>query len=241
MFIYKININMLNEIYFKSPLHRLANQEFDWLPMDTKELFQKNLKTKKDLLEKYNWINQTFTYKFNSKGFRCNELEENQDCVIFLGCSFTMGIGLPIETVWPTLVAKKLGLKCYNLGICGGSNDTAFRLGYHYIPKLKPKLVVFLSPVSDRFELFTQTQNVFQYGSWYKDSFYKTWTQDDFNGQINKEKNSLALHQICKENGIRFLKFDCEGFPNIDLARDLMHPGIESNRAFSKQVLKSLK
>jgi len=232
---------MLNEIYFKSPLYNFANQEIEWLPMDTKELFQKNLKTKKDLLEKYNWIDRKFTYQFNSKGFRCDEFEENQNCVIFLGCSFTMGIGLPIEKVWTSLVAKKLKLKCYNLGVGGGSCDTAFRLGYYYIPKLKPKLVVFLRPDLDRLELYDRTQKFIQYGPWNIDSFYKTWMSMDVNSQINRIKNTMALSNICNSNNTNFLHFNTEDLTKLDLARDLMHPGIESNRAFSKQVLESLK
>jgi hypothetical protein len=230
---------MINQKYFKSPFYRLANREIDWLPMDTKEKYQANLKTKRSQLEKYNWIDQTFTYKFNSEGFRCDEFEENQDCAVFFGCSFTMGIGLPIETVWTSLVAKKLKLKCYNLGIGGGSCDTAFRLGYHYIPKLKPKIAVLLSPSSDRFELCDR--DFVHYGPWNADSFYKKWALTDVNGQINQEKNILALSNICNSNGVKFLKFNLNKMKSLDLARDLKHCGIESHRIFSKQVLKSLK
>ncbi len=231
---------MKDKDYFKSPMANLANQELSWLPMDTENLYKKNLKTKRKLLKKYNWIDQKFTYKINSDGFRCERLKENQDCIIFFGCSFTIGIGLPIETVWPTIVAEKLGLKCYNLGIGGGSNDTAFRLGYYYIPKLKPKLVILLDTFSDRFELFDQDRNFVQYGHWSADSYYKKWSFMDINGQINQTKNALALSSICGSNDARFLKFSVNDMEPFDLARDLCHNGVKSNKVFAEKVLKSL-
>jgi hypothetical protein len=227
--------------YSKTPYYSYANQEIDWLAMDTEELYRQNLKTKRNLLEQHNWIGKKFTYRFNSEGFRCDEFEENQDCAVFLGCSFTMGIGLPIETVWTSLVAKKLRLKCYNLGVGGGSCDTAFRLGYHYIPKLKPKIVILLEPNPDRFELYTRTENFFQYGPWTADFYYKRWSAMDANGYINQIKNKLALSAVCDSNSVKFVSFECNAMRTLDLARDLGHAGIESHRAFSKRVLKSLK
>jgi hypothetical protein len=227
--------------YFKSPYYSFANQELDWLNMDTKKLYRHNLNKRRNLLEQHNWIEKKFTYRFNSEGFRCDEFEENQDSIVFLGCSFTVGLGLPIETVWTSLVAEKLGLKCYNLGIGGGSCDTAFRLGYHYIPKLKPKIVVLLIPYSNRFELFDRTQNFVQYGPWNEDFYYKKWVSANANCKINQLKNKLALSAVCDSNSVKFISFECDAIKQLDLARDLVHRGIKSNRAFSKQVLKSLK
>jgi hypothetical protein len=231
---------MHNQNYFKSPLYPLANQEIDWLPMDDEERYEHNLKTNKTLLEKYNWIGKKFTYRFNSDGFRSEEFEGDQDCVVFLGCSHTMGIGVPNDTVWTSLVAASLGLKCYNLGIGGASNDTAFRLGYHYIPKLKPKLVVLLVPDQDRFELFDRHRNFFQYGPWCADHFYKQWSLMEANSYLNKLKNTLALTAVCNSINAKFINFDSNAIKVVDLARDLGHFGIESHRMFSQQVLNSL-
>ena len=62
----------------------LANQEINWLPMDTKQLYKHNLK--QNAQELAPWIDNPFTYKFNSKGFRCEEFDTT-DNVVFLGCS----------------------------------------------------------------------------------------------------------------------------------------------------------
>ena len=121
----------------------LANRTVKWLPQDTEELYLENLKSNQLALERNGWIDTEITYKFNSFAFRCEEFT-NDPSILFLGCSHTVGVGLPVEHTWPTIVANKLNLKCYNLGQGGGSADTAYRLGSHWIPKILPNIVVLL-------------------------------------------------------------------------------------------------
>ena len=94
---------------YNSYYKEYANKSLDWLPMDTKELYEKNLKEKYQLLKQHDWIDKSFTYKFNSHGFRCEEFT-NKPTIMVLGCSFTCGIGLPIEFIWPELISKNLNL-----------------------------------------------------------------------------------------------------------------------------------
>jgi hypothetical protein len=121
--------------------------------MDTEQLYHKNLRDNYEELEKYGWIDRTILYKFNSLGFRCEEFTDDPS-IMFLGCSHTQGIGLPIESIWPTIVSNELNLKCVNLGQAGCSSDTAFRLLHGYIDKINPKIVVYMDPPGMRFELF---------------------------------------------------------------------------------------
>ena len=79
--------------------------------MDTEERYLENLKLKRPEMESNGWINQEITYKFNSFAFRCNEFTSDPS-ILFLGCSHTVGVGLPIEHTWPTIVANNLNLKC---------------------------------------------------------------------------------------------------------------------------------
>jgi hypothetical protein len=229
---------MRHPLYYRSPLHHLANQTLEWLPMDTEERYKDNLKHKKRLLKQNGWVDKKVTYKFNSQGFRCDEFETDTDCAVFLGCSHTMGIGLPVDAVWPSLVAAELKLKCYNLGIGGSSNDTAFRLGYHYIPKLKPKVVVLLSPDSNRFEIYNKEKTFTSHGPWSDTPFYREWALRHENGIINQEKNALALKAICDANHAQYIRFSITDFYRTDLARDLAHYGVKTNLQFSKTVLK---
>jgi hypothetical protein len=161
---------------------------------------------------------------------------------MFLGCSHTLGIGINIEDTWGHLVSKELNLRCINLGQGGGTNDTAFRLGYHWIPKLKPKIVFLLQPESSRIEIISRSQNIqflsigqkipVQWQRWYND-----WLLVDSNSMLNFQKNTLALTEICKQNRAKFRYVSSDDMPQWDKARDLAHDGVISNSKFVTSVL----
>jgi len=142
-----------SDIYSAYP--HLAGQEVNWLDTDSAEQYSANYNdtNKRKLLEKLRWTKHNITYTFNSNGFRAPEFKKNEPNIVFLGCSFTVGIGLNISDTFSHNVSQSLGLQNYNLGKGGGSNKTAFRVGHHWIPKLKPKIVVLMSPEITRSEI----------------------------------------------------------------------------------------
>lgn len=230
---------------FDSFYKQYANQTLNWLQTDSEEEYKKNY----NQLKNYNWIGKDITYKFNSLGFRCNEFT-NDPSIMFLGCSFTCGVGLPLETIWPEIVAKEFRMNCANLGIGGGAADTAFRLCLGYIDKIKPKAVVYLPPPGVRVELEIDNQmmpiNVYSYkGNDYNiliRQFFKLWLIGETNNDyFNRTKNSLAIKQLCSERGIPFIQLSMDNFPSLDWARDLAHDGIESNYAFAKHAIDEIK
>ena len=217
----------------------LANKTVKWLPQDTEERYLENLKLKRPEMESNGWINQEITYKFNSFAFRCNEFTSDPS-ILFLGCSHTVGVGLPIEHTWPTIVAGNLNLKCYNLGQGGGSADTAYRLGSHWIPKILPKIVILLLPDMHRLELIKEHDIEFltplslnhRYAG-----FYDKWTYFESNCQINSEKSTLALAQVSQLNGCKFVPVKLSNLKELDLARDLAHSGVQSHLDLARSVL----
>ena len=234
-----------NSFYYNTSKWALANKTVKWLTMDTEELYKKNLINNYDKLKKYDWIDKEFTYTFNSLGFRCDEFS-NDPSILFLGDSHTVGIGLPLENVWATIVAKKLNLKSINLGQGGGSSNTLFRLGSYWIPKILPKIVVYHEPNMWRLELLNN--NKIEFLSPTGDDkymerlnileFYKLWISDDTNGFLNQEKNRLSIEHICYLNGCKFIYIERgNGVEYVDYARDLAHSGVESNLKFSNMVL----
>jgi len=220
---------------------KYTNQSLDWLPMDTKALYEKNLKEKYQLLKVNNWIDKSFTYKFNSHGFRCEEFT-NDPSIMFLGCSFTCGIGLPIETIWPELVSKHLNMRCANLGQGGGSNDTMFRLCHGWIDIVNPKIVFVLNPPGIRFEIVDES-NIdslsIAWGYKYR-TFLSDWSKDDNNNYFNNLKNNLAIENLCKARNIKYVLLDCNQFPKIDAARDLSHAGVLSNKKFTEYAINQI-
>jgi len=221
-----------------------ANTSIPWYGMDSEKSYAKNLKEKSKLLKRYDWIDKSIDYSFNSKGFRCSEFTSDPT-IMFLGGSVVLGTGLPVDTIWPELVAKSLNMKCANLGQGGGSFDTAFRMCLGYIDKIKPKIVIFLKPNGIRWEIVSES-NIHFFGIWTmdKDKIYKNYMQeymiDENNNYFNTYKNILAIESLCKERQIKFLNFETSDLVKNDLARDLAHPGIRSNLQFANTVLSKL-
>ena len=234
-----INISMFTTINHQYSCH--ANKTLNWLISDTEENYKENLETQYQRLSNNNWIDRTFTYKFNSHGFRCDEFTLDPS-IMFLGCSHTCGIGIPFENTWAYSVSQQLNLNMINLGIGGAGPDTAFRLADHYIPQLKPKIVVYLEPDIARFSLFIRNKIIDflpACESDYHSDYYMSWISNSENEKLNSRKHKLAIEAICIKNNIKYIEIDSikNSFIKIDWARDLMHRGIKSNELFSKNVL----
>lgn len=230
---------MLNyhSYYWKS-----AGQSVEWLISDTQELYEKNLINQRALLERNGWIGSKFTYDFNSLGFRCEEFSTDPT-IMFLGCSFTIGIGLPTEMTWTHLVSRHLGLRCANLGQGGGSSDTAFRLCHGYIDKIRPKAVVFMRPESYRFELTNDRYSeIYSSHNHSQTEFYRLMVEFNQTPMFLQEKNTLAIECLCRQRGIKFVQ--CEhkelndiSISSLDLARDLAHPGRGKNQLMADRIV----
>jgi hypothetical protein len=223
----------------------LANQEFNWNGTDSEELYQKNLRTNPAELERYNWIDRKITYKFNSHGFRADEFDSSAPGVMFIGCSHTLGVGLPVESTWAHIVSTTLKLKNYNLGVGGSSNDTAFRLAYHWIEQLKPSLVVFLSAERTRLELQFVNDQIYDLSVWpigfpTVDNFMKCWHSNDTNSDMNYLKNTLAVKQLCSERGIKYIQREAVNIHLRDKARDLQHYGEKTHQHIAAMFLSKL-
>jgi len=215
---------------------KYAGHTLDWLTMDTENLYKFNLKNRYDELKANGWIDNSLTYKFNSAGFRCSEFTQDPS-ILFLGCSFTLGTGVPVEQIWPELVAQQLNMQCANLGLGGSSSDTAFRLCQGWVDKIKPKIIVFALPPAERIELIVHRRAWFLSPAWdthkQYSNYLKDWITDDDNANLNQLKNKLAIKLICQDRGIKYVEIDPHKilqqqsgytFP-MDFGRDLMHPG----------------
>jgi hypothetical protein len=226
-----------------------ANTTVSWVAGDDEAKYKTHLKEKYDELARYNWIDTPIDYTFNSNGFRCAEFTSDPT-LMTLGCSYTVGIGLPVESIWSELLAKKLDMRCANLGQGGMSNDTAFRLCHGWIDIVKPKVVVFFRTFANRLELLTQNMTSVGFGAWNntipENHYLLHWFTREANASINAAKNTMAIQHLCRERNIPLYIYnafetlnDCHtslGFENQDLARDLMHYGKKSHAMVADQI-----
>lgn len=247
-------------VYENPPWHNgipMANKIVDFLPTDTEENFKKLCEVPEffEYFKNYGWLEPgAISYKINNYGFRCSEFVPGDDCLIALGCSFTVGIGLPVENTWPELVGKALGLRVYNLAWGGNAADTCFRLAEYWIPKLNPKAVFMLAPPPARFELIRLASvpwdvavEIYMPHSESKsvtevDSFLKHWFTMDENARINQTKNKLAIQHLCNELNIPcqiYDAFDHMAWSREDVgyARDRMHAGPKGHERLAGIIL----
>ena len=217
----------------------------NWSVGDTEDMFELNMADpeKRAQLEEYGWTRDNVSYTFNKDGFRSEEFTyEPNDSVLFLGCSFTMGLGVDLESSWAYKVATTLGLRRYNLGIAGGSTDTCFRLAHHWIPLLKPKYVVMMIPMGGRMEILVDGHIIQCLPNMnYRDmhimirigGFYECWLSDTANVELNQLKNVIGIQMICNRNDVPLLEMPAlrcltgGKHRKLPLARDLVHPGRE--------------
>jgi hypothetical protein len=223
----------------------LANQALLWHTTDSEESYQKNLIRNRLQLQQYNWIDRPIAYKFNNYGFRADEFESTDPSVVFIGCSHTLGVGLPVESTWPYIVSAKLKLKNYNIGVGGSSNDTAFRLAHYWIEQLKPSLVIFLSTERTRSELHIDEDQTYDLSVWpigfpMIDNFTKSWISNNINSDMNYLKNTLAIKQLCSDHGIKYVQEEVSVICAIDKARDLQHYGEKTQRGIASMFLNKL-
>jgi hypothetical protein len=91
------------------------------------------------------WTDRKFTYDLNSLGYRMKELDDVDwsNYMAVFGCSFTAGVGLPLEETFSYKISNSLNLDLVNAGIPGGSNDMILANLVRMLSlKQTPKLVI---------------------------------------------------------------------------------------------------
>ncbi len=236
----------------KHRYQQYANQTLYWLDSDGRYEWEQHRKDqdKHAQLTKYGFDHEhAIVYRMNSHGFRCDEFSQEPG-FIALGCSFTCGIGLPVEQTWPWQVGSALGLRAWNLGIGSASLDTCFRMLVNYLDQLQPKFVMLLIPHAYRFEIHAADGPFwFMPGVVVNDkslqTVQKVWYANDQNSHINQIKNLWAMQHLCSERGIRLITQDIPTEPQDvtdrwPTARDLLHNGNSTQTLWANNFLKKL-
>ena len=234
-----------------------TDPEFSLIGADSKNHFEEHLKT-----QPADWEYRTkpVTYKRNKLGHRCKELEDLDDkFILFTGCSLTEGVGVALEDTFTFKLAQQLGMDYYNIGLAGSGADLLsenLSMWFANIKKI-PQLVVIQWPAPNRH--YQKFENgLTPVGAWIavrngivSDEVKKATKYDFVNDQVIQNFVSASnagyfehFSSVLRTTtlnfldclGIKYIEFTDEQFPKLDVGRDLIHPGVNSNTELAKQL-----
>ena len=190
----------------------------------------------------YNWKDTDVTYDINSLGYRSKEFKKKEACNLYLGCSHTLGEGLPLENTFAYLINQHLDdYALYNVGVRGASPEDCFRRLQNFL-HYDIKRVFFYVPHMARRSFFLNNK-------WTTLSMRKDWKlfrrcKSLVSSLYSIEYEQLmfnmaikATKMLCVENNIPiYILTDGDIHCNRD-ARDHSHWGIESHRNLANKFI----
>lgn len=237
----------------------LTVRPFTVFNSDSAELFEESKTT-----QPADWIyrDKLIVYERNEVGHRTKSINDlADDFILYTGCSFTEGIGLATEDIYPTLVSTALGVDSYNLALASSGPDliyTNLNLWFKNVKKL-PKAVVIQHTFPDR-AYIPKNGGILPLGPWFPRIPKGLLTEDE-----KKSFENLVLSEFCEHYflqmreqfnalmaalGITVIEISPDGYhvegsiaemKTLDLARDLKHPGVESHSAIAARVVEAIR
>lgn len=102
----------------------------------------------------------TIEYVYNSRGFRDKEWpQELHNAIWCIGDSFTTGVGSPVTSTWPYLLAQALGQRTINVSMDGASNSWIARKALGLLQTVAPRIIVIQWSYSERRECADTTKS----------------------------------------------------------------------------------
>ena len=207
-----------------------------WIGTDILDKFKQNPEFAK-------WQDIDITYNFSNEGFRTYNFDTliGKEVDVALGCSHTMGVGLPVDCVWPSLVEKSRPRPMLNLGLGAGATDTVARILTNITGLFQINTVFIFWPEFQRFETYSDETADFVLP--HNSLIEHTWNMDQHISLQRFHKNKLIVdlldHNTVNHTYNAFFKVFNE-YRNLDYARDGMHFGPETHKLIAKLFLDKL-
>lgn len=204
-----------------------CNNTFPFQDAREEATFQKNRKRLKKYKEGF-YFKTPIEYKINKFGYRCDHvIPPTTDYILAMGCSHTFGHSLHKEHRYSNLLEEHYNMPVLNVGVSGSSSnlikDNVLQLlssGYNL-----PKAVVIAWPSPGRIYFGHTLIN-------YKSSIFKKMI-DLESLEIYSKTAQQQTQWLLSKFDIPFVEFQVFGSKTTfvtDYARDLEHPGTESNK-----------
>lgn len=169
-------------------------------------------------------LNCPVIYRINKDGFRSDHfkiIDEKNISILFGGCSWTFGEGLPEEYTWTKMLCNKISNKLnkkvdyFNTGYMGSSIDLIIKNTMAFIREYgKPNYIFLLLPDMARKTRFNKLTNdyykAFPHPDWIakeKSHAQKKYTLEyEFENNVYDSLNLLHLFEdYCSESNIKLL------------------------------------
>lgn len=199
-------------------------------------------------------------YQYNSRGFRDNEWPDDINNHIWcVGDSFTVGLGQPIDEIWPQQIQTMLNERIINISMGGASNDWIARKVKDILDSFSPKAVLIQWSYIDRRE-YPNTNMLDEDRRMHFDTkdqnnvanFSKKISSIDLNKSklihsfipkfcetpnLKKDENTeQKIYNVLKENNAVFF----EPPEQVDFSRDGHHYDILTAREYAKMYVERL-
>lgn len=175
---------------------------------------EQSLKAIKD--KKTNLSMESVNYFINNFGFRGRwndyELSNEKLRIAFFGCSFTYGVGIDENDIFPQIIGKNINkdIDIINLGFPGGSISKSVRLFRYLVSVYKIDIAIFVFPTHWREEFIETNDNHVSYTNIipnFEDRSFKKWSlfynlMDNENMLNNMYKNLTIIELLSKQHNI---------------------------------------
>ena len=195
------------KLHGKISSYYARGKTLDWIFTDSKEFFDEQLEENPNDKSLLWYKDNPIKYKINKDGFRLPYELTKEEGNVYLGCSFTFGVGLHYDKTWAHLLHEKIGEgKYWNLGAGGAGFQTIFRILYNNYNRIKIKNVFLHLPFPLRYEAFDEVSK-----NWYSiapnrghdlldfsnsQSWSKTY-MNELNNFNYVQTNLLAISYLC--------------------------------------------
>ena len=221
--------------YFKQGI-----MPWNWAPKNTEVLWSgfDNIKNFNTNPKKQFWENIELSYKYNQYGFRYDNFDNylNKLVDIAVGCSFVEGVGMPAESIWPSLIEQRTKIPCLNFGVGGGSTDTVARVITNIASLFKIRTVYVLWPNLERFEIYN---DVIEIITPMNSKIEYIWSCEPTHSNNRFFKNQYMLQLLSKEHQFNLVERNVSTFllNQFDTGRDNAHFGFETHKTLAESFL----
>jgi len=205
---------------------------------DNKKLFKHNIQRQP---QGWRYRSHPVIYRFNSNGYRAPEFDtvDWANSVVIFGCSFVLGDGLDESETLSSQLSSKIGIPVINMGMSGSCIYTNHMNLLALLSRYpKPKAVINAWTSYHRLPFFESNKALIVCESTSK--LGREWNKTDSHSQVMSLSIVRSIDLLLKAKNIPHFQgsffeisaklFNCKLLESVDLARDMMHYGVQSHQ-----------